>query len=62
MMPAGSRRGKAAPVRSAASAAEPPEQETGLPWLKSWRRVYAVVLVAFLVWVGLLFWLGRVFQ
>jgi hypothetical protein len=38
----------------------PPDDEmTGLPGLRTWRRVYALVLVVFVVWVGLLTLLTR---
>jgi hypothetical protein len=44
----------------ATPAAVPPDREsetTGLPGLRRWPAVYAVVLGIFLLWVGLLTWL-----
>jgi hypothetical protein len=42
-----------------AAMVSPPDHETGLPGLRSWRAVYAVVFIVFLLWVGLLTWLTR---
>jgi hypothetical protein len=40
----------------------PPDDEiTGLPGLRTWRRVYLFVLVVFVAWVGLLTVLTRMF-
>ena len=36
--------------------------QTGLPGLRSWRAVYAVVLISFALWVGLLIALSRAFS
>jgi hypothetical protein len=36
--------------------------ETGLPVLRSWCAVYAFVLAAFALWVGLLIALSRMFS
>jgi hypothetical protein len=36
--------------------------ETGLPGVRSWRVVYALVVGSFLTWVVLLVLLGRVFS
>jgi hypothetical protein len=33
---------------------EDPAETTGLPGLRTWRRVYLVVFAVFLLWVGLL--------
>lgn len=33
------------------------ENETGLPWPRTWRAVYTVVVGIFLLWVALLTWL-----
>lgn len=41
--------------------AELTDQVTGLPGLKTWPRVYAVIVVSFLIWVALLYLLGKVF-
>jgi hypothetical protein len=30
------------------------EEDTGLPWLGTWTRVYLVVIINFLLWVVLL--------
>ena len=35
---------------------------TGLPGFRSWRAVYALVVAAFLLWVGLLLWLTRAYS
>jgi hypothetical protein len=41
--------------RSAAVKSVPPEADgTGLPWLRTWRGVYLVVIINFVVWVILL--------
>ncbi|HMD60340.1 MAG TPA: hypothetical protein VKG78_02860 [Opitutaceae bacterium] len=37
------------------------EETTGLPGLRTWRRVYLAVVVVFAVWVGLLTALARMF-
>ncbi len=42
--------------------ADPPEAETGLPGLRSWRLVYLCVLGTLLLWVGLLTILSRLFS
>ena len=41
---------------------DPYERETGLPFLRSWRAVYAFVLAVFGLWVGLLIALSRMFS
>ena len=38
------------------------DEATGLPGLRSWRAVYILVLASFVLWVGLLFALGRIFR
>ncbi len=38
------------------------EELTGLPGLRTWRAVYAVVLASFALWVGLLIALSRMFS
>lgn len=38
------------------------DRETGLPLLRSWPAIYAFVLVAFALWVGLLIALSRMFS
>lgn len=37
------------------AAANNEEESTGLPWLHTWRAVYAFVLGAFVLWVVLLY-------
>ena len=34
------------------------DEATGLPGVRTWRAVYAVVLGVFVVWLGLLAWLS----
>jgi hypothetical protein len=43
---------------------KPPEEDEGpgLPGLRTWRRVYLVVAAIFIVWVGLLIALTRMFS
>ena len=42
---------------------EPVDDEiTGLPGLRTWRQVYAAVIVTFVLWVALLAVLGRVYS
>jgi hypothetical protein len=31
-----------------------PEADTGLPWLRTWRSVYLVVIINFVLWISLL--------
>ncbi len=38
------------------------DEITGLPGLRTWRRVYLFVIVVFVVWVGLLTALTRMFS
>ncbi len=38
------------------------DETTGLPWPRSWRGVYTVVMLVFVVWVGLLALLTRMFS
>ena len=37
-------------------------ETTGLPWLDTWRGVYAFVFACFVVWVGLLIALTVIFS
>jgi hypothetical protein len=38
------------------------DEGTGLPGLRTWRRVYLVVAAIFILWVGLLAALTRMFS
>ena len=40
----------------------PPDEVTGLPGLRSWRTVYLVVLGTFVLWIGLLTILTRLYS
>ncbi len=37
----------------------PKDEETGLPWLRTWGKVYLCVVVVLAAWVGLLAALTR---
>jgi hypothetical protein len=37
-------------------------ESTGLPWLRTWRGVYVLVMVCFVIWVGLLVALSVIFS
>ncbi|MGA2016630.1 MAG: hypothetical protein ABSH26_06715 [Opitutaceae bacterium] len=39
----------------------PDDENTGLPGLRTWRRVYLAVVAVFVAWVGLLVALTRMF-
>jgi hypothetical protein len=39
---------------TAVKSIEPEDDETGLPWLRTWRRVYLLVIIHFVLWVSLL--------
>jgi hypothetical protein len=41
---------------------EPADDETGLPWLHTWNRVYLVVLINFAIWIALLVALTHFFS
>ena len=41
---------------------QPSDEDTGLPRLRTWRAVYAVVLIVFAVWVLLLIALTRAYS
>ena len=32
----------------------PEADDTGLPWLRTWRGVYLVVIINFVLWISLL--------
>jgi hypothetical protein len=36
------------------SAVESEAEETGLPWLCTWNRVYLLVIIHFAIWIALL--------
>jgi len=38
------------------------DESTGLPGLRTWRRVYLAVVLVFVLWVGLLAALTRMFS
>ncbi|HXQ80035.1 MAG TPA: hypothetical protein VN775_01895 [Opitutaceae bacterium] len=38
------------------------DESTGLPGLRTWRRVYLAVVLVFILWVGLLAALTRMFS
>jgi hypothetical protein len=40
----------------------PDDEKTGLPGLRSWRKVHLCVLVVLAVWIGLLAALTRMFS
>jgi hypothetical protein len=48
--------------RPAKKPADPADEATGLPWLKSWVSVYVFVTISFVTWVVLLVVLERVFS
>jgi hypothetical protein len=35
-------------------AVSPEDDKTGLPWLRTWKGVYLVVIISFVLWVALL--------
>ena len=41
---------------------EPESDETGLPWLRTWNRVYLVVIIHFAIWIVLLVALTHFFS
>ncbi len=41
---------------------KPSDETTGLPGLRTWRRVYAFVLITFVVWIVLLVALTKAFS
>jgi hypothetical protein len=40
----------------------PESDETGLPWLRTWKSVYLVVIISFFLWVTLLVALTDLFS
>jgi hypothetical protein len=38
------------------------DDETGLPWLRTWNAVYLVVIISFVLWVALLVALSDFFS
>ena len=53
---------RAAPSHPPVIADELLDGATGLPWPRTWRAVYAVVLICFVAWVVLLVVLERSFS
>jgi hypothetical protein len=41
---------------------KPTDESTGLPGLRTWRSVYALVLITFAVWILLLLLLTKAFS
>ena len=41
---------------------EPDADETGLPWLHTWKGVYLLVIVHFAIWIALLVALTHFFS
>jgi hypothetical protein len=39
---------------AAAKSVEPEADDTGLPWLRTWKDVYVVVIISFVLWVTML--------
>jgi hypothetical protein len=33
---------------------EPEAEETGFPWLRTWKEVYLLVIIHFVLWISLL--------
>ncbi|MSU70008.1 MAG: hypothetical protein EXS39_04380 [Opitutaceae bacterium] len=54
--------GQHSPSRHLAPAASDHDELTGLPWLRTWRGVYLAVFGIFLLWIGLLTALTRMFS
>jgi hypothetical protein len=44
------------------SPAKHPDDDTGVPGLRTWPRVYTLVVVSFLLWIALLTVLMRVYS
>ena len=39
---------------TAVKSVAPEDDDTGLPWLRTWKGVYLVVIINFVLWVALL--------
>ncbi len=39
---------------TATKSVDPEAADTGLPWLRTWKGVYLVVLINFVLWIALL--------
>jgi hypothetical protein len=39
---------------TAVESGAPEADDTGLPWLRTWKSVYLVVIISFFLWVTLL--------
>ena len=48
--------------RAAVESSERETEETGLPFLHSWKSVYLFVLITFVLWVALLVALTKTFS
>jgi hypothetical protein len=49
--------------RSAAvQSIEPEAEDTGLPWLRTWKGVYFAVIISFVLWLTLLIALTAFFS
>jgi hypothetical protein len=44
------------------SEGEPADELTGLPVVRTWRGVYLLVVLAFIVWVGVMLILERMYS
>jgi hypothetical protein len=39
---------------AAVKSVSPEDDDTGLPWLPTWKGVYLVVIISFVLWIALL--------
>jgi hypothetical protein len=53
---------KRSPVPHGPESVEPDTDETGLPWLHTWKGVYLLVIVHFAIWLALLVALTHFFS
>jgi hypothetical protein len=53
---------KRSPVPPGPESVEPDADETGLPWLHTWRGVYLFVVVHFAIWIAFLVALTHFFS
>ena len=47
---------------TAVQSVAPEAEDTGLPWLRTWKSVYLVVIIFFVLWVSLLIALTDLFS